>query len=56
MTRRYTQGLKIEEVLTAIDKASPVDRLGFNQFFDVQVMKRWVGVKNHLLFDNLPDG
>jgi site-specific recombinase XerD len=30
MTRRYTQGLKIEEALTAIDKASPVDRLGLN--------------------------
>jgi site-specific recombinase XerD len=28
MTRRYTQGLKIEEALSAIDKASPVDRLG----------------------------
>lgn len=28
MTRRYTQGLKIEEALQAIDKASPVDRLG----------------------------
>ena len=28
MTRRYTQGLKIEEALDAIDKASPVDRLG----------------------------
>lgn len=28
MTRRYTQGLKIEEALEAIDKVSPVDRLG----------------------------
>lgn len=28
MTRRYTQGLKIEEALEAIDKASPVERLG----------------------------
>jgi site-specific recombinase XerD len=27
MTRRYTQGLKIEEALVAIDKASPVERL-----------------------------
>lgn len=27
MTRRYTQGLKIEEALAAIDKASPVERL-----------------------------
>lgn len=27
MTRRYTQGLKLEEALTALDKASPVDRL-----------------------------
>lgn len=30
MTRRYTQGLKIEEALDAIDNASPVDRLGLN--------------------------
>lgn len=28
MTRRYTQGLRIEEALQAIDRASPVDRLG----------------------------
>lgn len=28
MTRRYTQGLRIEEALQAIDIASPVDRLG----------------------------
>jgi site-specific recombinase XerD len=28
MTRRYTQGLKIEEALVAIEKASPVDTLG----------------------------
>ena len=28
MTRRYTQGLKIEEALKALEKASPVDRLG----------------------------
>ena len=28
MTRRYTQGLKIEEALEAMDKVSPVDRLG----------------------------
>jgi site-specific recombinase XerD len=28
MTRRYTQGLKIEEALTAMEKASPVERLG----------------------------
>jgi site-specific recombinase XerD len=28
MTRRYTQGLKIEEALQSIDRASPVDRLG----------------------------
>ena len=27
MTRRYTQGLRIEEALQAIDRASPVDRL-----------------------------
>lgn len=28
MTRRYTQGLRIEEALKAIDSASPVNRLG----------------------------
>jgi site-specific recombinase XerD len=28
MTRRYTQGLRIEEALQAIDVASPVERLG----------------------------
>jgi site-specific recombinase XerD len=28
MTRRYTQGLKIEEALKAIDKNSPADILG----------------------------
>lgn len=28
MTRRYTQGLKVEEALEAINKASPVDTLG----------------------------
>jgi site-specific recombinase XerD len=28
MTRRYTQGLKVEEALEAIGKASPVDTLG----------------------------
>ena len=28
MTRRYTQGLKLEEALAALDKASPLERLG----------------------------
>ena len=28
MTRRYTMGLKIEEALAALDRASPVERLG----------------------------